>query len=118
MLVSIGLTPLTMTTTRRRQRTQPQEGTPLPTTTKKRRQRDADDADFDDEAPNTRRQQQQQRRDADGENVLIIDKILTYFSVLPFRKATTKNEVLQYLIKVCLFLIISKNIVFKNKTNK
>ena len=48
----------------------------------------------------------------------IIDKILTYFSVLPFRKITTKNEVLQYLIKVHLFLIISVNVVFKNKTNK
>ena len=66
----------------------------------------------------TIRQQRQQLRDADGGNVAIIDKILTQFSVLPYRKITTKNEVLQYLIKVCLFLIISKNVVFENKTNK
>ena len=62
----------------------------------------------------TRRQQQQQQRDADGDNLAMIDKILTYFTVLSFRKISTKNEVLKYLIKVFLFLIISKNVEFGN----
>ena len=47
--------------------------------------------------------------------IAIIDKRLTYFSVLPFLKITTKNEVLQYLIKVSLFLFISKNAVIENR---
>ena len=63
----------------------------------------------------TRRQQRQQRRDADGENVATIDKILTQFSVLPLQKTAAKDEALQYLIKVCLFLIISKMLCSKIK---
>ena len=40
------------------------------------------------------------------------------FQSYRFKKITTNNEVLQYLIKVCVFSIMSQNIVFENKTNE
>ena len=93
-----------MTTRRRSRRTEPKEGTSLPTTTKQGQRRDAAADGFDDKVLRPRRRQRQQDSNGDNMKSLTISK--------------KKDEVLQYLIKVCLFLLISENVVFENKKNK
>ena len=113
-----------METRRSTQWTQTQEGTLLPTTTKQKRRQYADAKNFDGDAPNLRSKQRWWYTNNGNDygtttaTMEIIGKILTYFLVLTFKKLTSNNEVLQYLIKVCLLLIISEHIVFENKTNE
>ena len=121
MLVLIGVTPPPTTTTRHCRR----QGAEADRWIHKKghlfqqqqqRQQDADADDFDNEAPKPRRKQKwwyTNNGNYYGTPMATMD-----VSVLLFRKITSENEVLQYLVKVSLFLIIRKIIVFVNKTNK